>query len=138
MYANGAPREFRNCLFSRSVMGPEVFTTAFLFEDSHIIEMLGIYREDGVTDDDDGIYLHAAGDGKDIELIRSVVAVGDDDGIDTLDAIVTIQDVIVRDFGDKGISVYGGQVTINRSLVVENNKSPEDPTVVSVGAKAHA
>jgi len=138
MYANNAALEFSNCLFSRSVMGPEIFTTAFLFEDSHIIEMLGIYREDGVTDDDDGIYPHGAGAGKDIKLIRSVVAVGDDDGIDTLDAIVTIEDVIVRDFGDKGISVFGGEATISRCLVVENNKKPEDPTVVSIGAKAHS
>jgi len=137
MYANDGTLEFRNCLFSRSVMGPEIFTTALLLEDSHIIEMLGIYREDGVTDDDDGIYTYAAGAGRDIKLIRTVVAVGDDDGIDTLDAIVTIEDVIVRDFADRGISIYGGEVTISRCLVVENNTNPEDPNVVSVGAKAH-
>ncbi|MBN2272384.1 MAG: CotH kinase family protein, partial [Sedimentisphaerales bacterium] len=138
MYATDGSLEFRNCLFSRSVMGPEILGTDFLFEDGHIIEMLGIYREDGVTNDDDGIYLQAAGEGKNIELTGSVVAVGNDDGIDTLDAVVTIEDVIVRDFDDKGISVYGGQATINRCLVVENNKRPEDPTVVSIGAKAHA
>lgn len=138
LYSSDGALEFRDCLFARSVMGPEIFGTALLLEDSHIIEMLGIYREDGLTDDDDGIYLHSAGDGQSIDLRRSVFAVGDDDGIDTLSADVDIEDVIVRDFADKGISINGGEVSIARSIVAENNTNPEDPTVVSIGAKAHS
>ncbi|MHC4743071.1 MAG: lamin tail domain-containing protein, partial [Planctomycetota bacterium] len=137
-YATDGSLVFRDCVFARSVMGPETFTTGLLFEDGHVIGMLGIYREDGTTDDDDGIYLHAAGEGQDIRLSRSVFAVGDDDGIDTLSAVVIIEDCIVRDFADKGVSIYGGEVTVNRSQVVGNNKNPEDPTVVSIGAKAHS
>ncbi|MBN2593832.1 MAG: lamin tail domain-containing protein, partial [Sedimentisphaerales bacterium] len=68
-------------------------------------------------------------------LIHGVAANMDDDGIDTLGSEVTIEDFIVRDCKDKGISIYGGEVDINYCLVVENNKAPEDPTIATIATK---
>lgn len=84
--------------------------------------MLGQYREDGVNNDDDGIYIHGAGAGQTILISNSVVALVDDDAIDTLGAVLTIDRVIVRDATNpnedaKGISINGGAATITNTLV---------------------
>ena len=126
---DGTELVFHHCLFARSVMGPEITGTALRFEDSWITEM-------AATDDADGIYIHDQLAGQECLLTRSVVAVVDDDGIDTLGSEVTIADCLVRDCKDKGVSVYGGETTIDRCLVVGNNTAPEDPTIASIAAKA--
>jgi hypothetical protein len=112
---------FRRCHWARSVMGIETFDTDVLVEDCHITDMLGIYREDGVTDDNDAIYLHGAGTGQEIILRRLVVAYTDDDGIDTLDADVTMEDVISRNCFDKGTSLFSNNISITRGLFVDND-----------------
>jgi hypothetical protein len=126
---SGSDLAFHNCLFSRSVMGPEISGSALLFEDSWIIEM-------SARDDADGIYVHPQGGGRTCIIRRGVSAKMVDDGIDLNGADITIEDFIVRDCNDKGISIYNGRTTINHCLVVRNNKHPEDPTVSSVAAKA--
>jgi len=128
--SSGADLTFDNSLFARSVMGPEIYGTALLFEDSWIMQMRA-------ADDADGIYIHGQQPGQLCSLIRGVAVGMDDDGIDTLGSEVIIEDFVVRDCKDKGISVYGGQTDIERSLIVENNNAPEDPTVASVAAKSH-
>ncbi|UCG56624.1 MAG: right-handed parallel beta-helix repeat-containing protein, partial [Phycisphaerales bacterium] len=125
---SGCDLTFRNCLFARSIMGPEISGTALLFEDSWITDMHG-------QDDNDGIYIHGQQAGQLCTLTRGVAANMDDDGIDTLGSEVTVQDFIVRDCKDKAISVYGGEVNIDHCLVVENNKAPEDPTVATIATK---
>jgi hypothetical protein len=105
---------FRNCQLARSVMGPEMNNTALLFEDSWITEMFG-------PDDNDGIYIHSQSAGQDVTLRRGVLAETDDDGLDTLGAIVLVEDYIFRDCFDKGISVFDGQVTIDYALIVNND-----------------
>ncbi|KPK34189.1 MAG: hypothetical protein AMJ65_18710, partial [Phycisphaerae bacterium SG8_4] len=125
---SGSDLAFHNCLFARSVMGPEISRTALLFQNSWITEMYG-------DDDADGIYIHGQQAGQKCTLIHCVAADIDDDGIDTLSSRVTIEDSIVRDCKDKAISVYGGEVDINHCLIVENNKAPEDPTVATIAAK---
>ena len=123
---------FRRCHWARSVMGIETFDTDVLVEDCHITDMLGIYREDGVTDDNDAIYLHGAGDGQEIILRRLVVAYVDDDGIDTLNADVMMEDVISRNCFDKGTSIFSRNVTITRGLFVDNDlgiSAKDDATV---------
>jgi len=127
--SSGCDLTFHNCLFARSVMGPEISGSAILFEDSWITDMQA-------SDDGDGIYIHSQQAGQ-ICTMRGGVAVNmDDDGIDLLGGDVTIEDFIIRDCKDKGISAYGGQTNINYCLIVENNKAPEDPTVASIAAKA--
>jgi len=125
---SGCDLTFRNCLFARSVMGPEITGTALLFEDGWIMDMHG-------PDDADGIYIHGQQADQLCTLTRGVAANMDDDGIDTLGSEVTIEDFIVRDCKDKGISVYGGDVDIKHCLIVENNRAPEDPTVATIATK---
>ncbi|MHC4556310.1 MAG: lamin tail domain-containing protein [Planctomycetota bacterium] len=125
---SGCDLTFRNCLFARSIMGPEISGTALLFENSWITDMHS-------DDDADGIYIHGQQAGQLCTLFHGVAANVDDDGIDTLRSEVTIEDLIVRDCKDKGISIYGGEVDINNCLIVENNKAPEDPTIATIATK---
>jgi hypothetical protein len=97
MQASGSGLTFRRCQLARSVMGPEISGTALLFEDSFSTEMYG-------PDDNDGMYLHQQNPGQELILRRSVFAEGDDDALDTMSAIVQVEDCIFRDFVDKGIS----------------------------------
>ncbi len=127
---SGCELTFHDCLFARSVMGPEISSSAILFEDGWITEMRS-------SDDGDGIYIHSQEDGQSCILRGGVAANMDDDGIDLLGAEVTIEDFIVRDCKDKGISAYGGRTNIHYCLVVENNRAPEDPTMASIAAKAY-
>lgn len=120
MTASGSDIEYVDSLISRVVMGPEVGSTAFLLERSWIAENHG-------PDDNDGIYFHGQRAGQTIAVKGSVVAACHDDGIDTLDSIVTIEDTIVRDCssvtgGSKGISVLAGRVDIRRCLLVRNEE----------------
>jgi hypothetical protein len=110
---------FRNCHLGRAVMGPELFDTALLMEDTWVTDMRGIYREDGITDDDDGIYLHEAGPGQEMIIRRSVFAYCDDDGIDLLGGETTVEDVILRNIECKGVSVLSNAFTMRRGLVVD-------------------
>lgn len=114
MQAQGAELEFFECLLSRSVMGPEIDNTALIFESSYITEMHG-------QDDNDGIYLHSQSAGQLLAIVSSIVADGDDDGIDTLGSEVIIRDCIVRDFDDKGISVFHNEVSVSRCLIADND-----------------
>jgi len=112
--ASGADLTFTRCHFARAVMGPEIGSTALILEDTFITEMFG-------TDDNDGIYIHGQRAGQGVELRRCVVADGDDDGVDTLGSSVLIEDCIIRDVYDKGVSVNaGGPVLINNCLIVKN------------------
>jgi hypothetical protein len=126
--SSGSDLTFRNCLWARSVMGPEIEGTALLLEDSWITEMLA-------PDDSDGIYIRKQSAQQTCLMKGGVVANVKDDCIDTLGCKLTIEDQIIRDAKDKGISIYDGQVNINHCLVVGNNKAPEDPTVATIAAK---
>ncbi len=116
----GSSLVFRRCHWARSVMGFETFDTGVLLEDSYITDMLGVYREDNVTDDNDAIYLHETRPGQELILKNLTVAYMDDDGIDTLGADVLVEGVICRNCSDKGISVFGGSLQLNGGLLVNN------------------
>ncbi len=126
---DGSELLFHDCLWARSWMGCEISDTSLDLARTWIIDMHG-------NDDADGIYIHSQETGQQCILAGGVAAVIDDDGIDTLGSDVTIQDFIVRDCKDKGISVYDGHSQIIQCLVVNNNSLPEDPTVASIAAKA--
>jgi len=128
MQASGSDLTFRNCVLARSVMGPEIQGTALHFEDCWITEMLH-------PDDSDGIYIHGQSAGQICLMTGGVVADVNDDCIDTLGSDVTLEDLIIRDAKDKGVSIYGGTVDLRRCLIVENNQAPEDPTIAAVVAK---
>jgi hypothetical protein len=135
MQASGSSLEFFDCLFTRSVMGPEIDGTALLFDRSAILEMYG-------SDDNDGIYIHGQRAGQVVKLSRSIIAQGDDDGIDTLRSDVSIEDCIVRDYANpaedsKGISVFGGEVRITRCLVAGNKVGITAKGQNGAGATVH-
>ncbi len=116
-FADTASLTFNDCLLQRARTGPEIQGTGLLMTNCFIMDMLG-------PDDSDGIYIHAPGAGQTCAVKNSVLAVGDDDGIDTLDPVVTVDDCIIRDWSNlledaKGISVFNGATTIRRSLIVD-------------------
>ena len=116
--ADGSDLTFIDCLFQRARMGPEIGGTAFLCTNLWVMDM-------GGPDDGDGMYLHGQSANQIIALIGCVVARGDDDGIDTLDSRITVEDCIIRDWDNlledaKGISAFNGVVNVRRSVIVNS------------------
>ncbi len=126
---SGTELTFTSTLFSRSVMGPEIAGTSLLFENGWIIDMRN-------KDDADGIYIHSQQAGQTCRLTGSVLAGTDDDGIDTLGSNIVVEDCIIRGCRDKAVSVFGGQTTLRRCLLVGNNLAPEDPTIATIATKS--
>jgi hypothetical protein len=98
-------------------MGPEIDGTALLLTNSYIVEMFGV-------DDSDGIYVRGQIPGQSVTLTGSVIAQGDDDGIDTLGANLRVENCIVRNWTNpfedsKGISLAGGECQIRHCLIVD-------------------
>ncbi len=108
----------QRAVLARAVMGPEIDNTALDLVDTWITDMRGIYHPDGTVDDNDGIYLTSQQAEQTIRLRDAVVAFADDDGIDTLRSDVLVERTIVRGIGDKAISVFDGEVTVDHSLLV--------------------
>ncbi len=116
MQASGSDLVFDDTVLARARMGPEIAGTSLLLTNSYILEMHG-------PDDADGIYIHDAG-GRVANLVDSVIADGDDDGIDTLSSLVDVERCIIRDWLNpaedaKGISAFNRTVTVRRSLIVD-------------------
>ena len=126
--ASGSNLNFQNSELSRSIAGAEIGSTQLLQEWTWTTDMRG-------TDDNDGIYLNAQSGGQTLILRHNVFAGMDDDGIDTLGSNVLIDDAIVRDSKDKGLSTLGGVVTVSHSLFVDNTLAPEDGTSATISAK---
>ena len=115
MQASDSDITFRDCLLARARMGPEIARTALWCTNTWIVEMRG-------PDDADGIYIHAQQPGQVALLAHCVLAAGDDDGLDTLDSDVTVEASVIRDWANpdedaKGISVFNGSTTVQRSLI---------------------
>jgi hypothetical protein len=116
MMADGSDITFRNGILARARMGPEIATTALACTNTWITDMRG-------PDDCDGIYLHNSG-GRALTLSGCVLGFGDDDAIDTLDSVVTVENSIIRDWPNttedaKGISAFHGEVRVRRCLIVD-------------------
>lgn len=109
---------FRRTHCARGVMGPELDGSALLIEDSNFTDMLDTYRESGAQDDEDGIYIHDSG-GRTVLLSRSVFANTKDDAVDLLAGSLTIDDCIIRDAFDKGISLLRNDTLIRRSRIID-------------------
>jgi hypothetical protein len=116
MQADGSTLTFRDCLLTRARMGPEISGTGLVCTNTYFLEMRG-------PDDADGIYPHASG-GRPLQITGCVFAFGDDDGIDTLDSVVELEDCIIRDWSNrledaKGISVFNGATYVRRCVIVD-------------------
>lgn len=117
-FGNGSDLTFSDCLFQRARMGPEIAGTALLCSNTWIMDMNG-------PDDADGIYIHDQSAGQQVIFTGCVIARGDDDGIDTLGSIITVENCIIREWNNlledaKGISVLNGAVHVRRSLIVDS------------------
>ncbi|HEY6228835.1 MAG TPA: lamin tail domain-containing protein, partial [Verrucomicrobiae bacterium] len=115
MMATGSALTFNNCVLTRARMGPEIASTGLVLTNSYIMEMHG-------PDDCDGFYLHDSG-GQSLLITGCVIADGDDDAVDTLDANVTIDNCIMRDWPNpnedaKGVSGFHGEIKLSHSLIV--------------------
>jgi len=116
--ASGSELTFIDCLFQRACMGPEIVGTALLCSNTWIMEMNG-------PDDADGIYIHGQSAGQQVTFTGCVIARGDDDGIDTLGSVITVENCIIRDWNNlledaKAISALNGAVHVRRSLIVDS------------------
>ena len=128
MQAAGSDLVMNETVLARAVMGPEIGSTGLLCTNTYIMEMRS-------NDDGDGIYLHGSGS-RTLHMSRCVIAglTGlTDDGIDTLDADVTIEDSIIRDWihpsdDPKGISAFHGEVRVIRCVV--------DSCLIGISGKA--
>ena len=111
MTAYNSTVTFNDCLISRFGDGPEIHGGAFLFTNSYVLE---IYE----ANDADGIYLYSPGSS--FKITGSVIAFGDDDGMDILSGTAVVENSIIRDFCDKGVSMSAGTLTVRRSLIVDD------------------
>ncbi|MBN1854503.1 MAG: DNRLRE domain-containing protein, partial [Pirellulales bacterium] len=119
MQATGGDVIINDSLLTRAVMGPEISATSLLFRDNWIVDMNRSWHYNNVDNDNDGIYLHTQSTGQTLSLERSVVAMVGDDCVDTLNSEVVAREMIVRDAFDKGFSINGGTILIERSLIVD-------------------
>ncbi len=112
-------------LMARMITGPEVEDgCSILIEDSNIQQILPHYREsnDAVPDDEDCLYVHN-GTGRPVVVRRSVFARCGDDVFDCLGGPITVEDSILREGWDKGMSLLNNDLTISRTLIVDCDKA---------------
>ena len=121
---------FRRSHFARCVMGPETDGSALTIEDCNFTEMLPAYRESGAADDEDNIYIHDPG-GRPVNIVRSVFSNCGDDGLDFLAGTITlIEDCIIRNALDKGVSLNDNSATFRRCQFIDND--------IGISTKCHA
>ena len=109
---------YRRSHFARSVMGPEADGSEMTIEDCNFSDMLPAYRESGAADDEDNIYIHDSG-GRPVNLRRSVFHNCADDAVDCLAGSLTIEDCIIRNAFDKGLSLLNNNVTVRRTQIID-------------------
>ena len=112
MTAYNSTLTFNDCLLQRFGQGPEIHAGTFLFTNSYVMDIFN-------TDDADGIYLFNS-TGPAMKLTGSVIAFGDDDGFDMLSGSAVVENCIIRDFCDKGVSMSAGTLTVTRALIVDD------------------
>jgi hypothetical protein len=110
----------RRSHIGRFTMGPELGDSAITIEDSNFTDMLQIYRERGAQDDEDCLYIHSSG-GRPVNLRRSVFARCDDDALDLLAGSLTVEDCIIRNAFDKGVSMLQNNITMLRCQIIDND-----------------
>ncbi|MGV3531973.1 MAG: CotH kinase family protein, partial [Chthoniobacteraceae bacterium] len=115
----------RRSLINRMITGPELENgISLLIEDSNIQEILPIFRESNAAapDDEDCLYVHNTA-GRPVLVRRSVFALCGDDVFDCLGGPIAVEDSILRDGWDKGMSLLDNDLTISRTLIVNCDKA---------------
>lgn len=108
----------RRSQFARCVMGPETDGSGITIEDCNFSDMLPAYRESGAADDEDCIYIHDSG-GRPVNLRRSVFNNCGDDAVDCLAGSLTVEDCIIRNAFDKGMSLLQNNITVRRTQIID-------------------
>jgi hypothetical protein len=125
LYSSGTcALTMRRSLMARLVTGPEVGDgCTVLVEDSNVQECLPNYRESNapVPDDEDCFYVHN-GSGRPMDFRRTVLARCGDDLLDCLGGPVNVEDCILRDGWDKGVSLLNNNLTISGTQIIDCDK----------------
>ncbi|MHA3773525.1 lamin tail domain-containing protein [Verrucomicrobiota bacterium sgz303538] len=115
----------RRSLITRMVTGPELEDGAsLLMEDSNIQLILPDYRDSSspAPDDEDCLYVHNS-TGRPVTVRRCVFARCGDDVFDCLAGPITVEDSILREGWDKGMSLLNNDLTISRTLIIDCDKA---------------
>jgi hypothetical protein len=126
MYSTGTcDIVIRRSLITRMITGPELSDgAALLVEDSNIQQILPDYRESNspAPDDEDCLYVHNTA-GRPVVIRRSVLARCGDDLFDCLGGPITVEDSILREGWDKGMSLLNNDLNIARTLIIDCDKA---------------
>ena len=125
LYSSGTcALTMQRSLMARLITGPEIEDNCTtLVEDSNIQECLPNYRESNanVPDDEDCFYAHN-GSNSPMNFRRTVFARCGDDVLDCLGGQITVEDCIIREGWDKGISLLNNNLTISGTQVIDCDK----------------
>lgn len=126
MYTTGTlDLNIRRSLIERMVTGPELGDgAAMLCEDSNIQRILPDFRESNAAtpDDEDCMYIHN-GANRSVIMRRSVFARCGDDVFDGLAGPLVVEDSILREGWDKGMSLLNNDLTITRTMIINCDKA---------------
>lgn len=126
IYSSGTcDLNIRRSLIERMITGPELENgVALLVEDSNIQRILPDYRESNANapDDEDCLYVHNDA-GRSVIIRRSVFARCGDDVFDCLGGPITVEDSILREGWDKGMSLLNNDLTITRTQIIKCDKA---------------
>ena len=129
MTAYNSTLTFNDCLLQRFGQGPEIHAGNVLFTNSYVMDIFNL-------DDANGIYLFNS-TGAPMRIASSVIAFGDDDGFDLLSGSAVVENSIIRDFCDKGVSMSAGQISVSRALIVDSTHGisvkGDDNVTITVG-----
>lgn len=115
----------RRSLITRTITGPELEDgCSLLVEDSNLQLMLPEFRESNspAPDDEDCLYVHNS-TGRPVVVRRSVFARCGDDLFDCLAGPITVEDCILREAWDKGMSLLDNDLTLSGTLIVDCDKA---------------
>jgi hypothetical protein len=111
-------------LITHTITGPELQNgISLLCEDTNIQEILPTFREsnDLVPDDEDCLYIDNPA-ARSVLVNRCVFAKCGDDVMDNLGGPITVQDSILRQGWDKGVSLLDNNLTILRTQIIDCDK----------------
>lgn len=114
----------RRSLITRMITGPELEDgISFDVADSNIQLILPDFRESNANapDDEDCLYIHNA-IGRPVTVRRCAFVRCGDDVFDCLAGPILVEDTILREGWDKGMSLLNNDLTITRSLIVDCDK----------------
>ncbi|MEM7384011.1 MAG: right-handed parallel beta-helix repeat-containing protein [Verrucomicrobiota bacterium] len=120
-----------NTVFQRAPYGIEAGEADTTILDSQFLEIRAIYDEREKIRNNDAIYLDGANNDHSFTMRRCVVAGGDDDGVQVEDGNALLEDLILCDLVDTGVSAKGeGHTQVIRCLITDigpyEGINPED------------